>query len=254
MRRSPLSATASSSRRAGPDSRATRVPSMSSTASGTGMSSPISGGPCSTSVRPTSSANSGLPSVDSTIRRSSCRDRLSPSRSDSRRRVAPRLSGPTSRRSSALRSSARSRADRRPGRLASRKPTALVLEPASRERERVRRRTIEPLDVVDRDQQRPAGGQRAQPIQQAERRSHAARGGDVRRLGPQQRHLQRDALRSRQTRQLPSRSRRTGRSAPQTTAAPRHRSAAPTAPAARARAQRSIPASHRSSCRSPARP
>ena len=67
----------------------------------------------------------------------------------------------------------------------------LVLEPTSRERERVRRRTIEPLDVVDRDQHRAASGQRTQPIQQA-KVDRMLSWRDVRRLGPQQRHLQRD--------------------------------------------------------------
>ncbi len=39
-------------------------------------------------------------------------------------------------------------------------PDRLAVEPPQRERERIRRRGIEPLDVVDREQQRAAGGQR----------------------------------------------------------------------------------------------
>ena len=48
---------------------------------GAGSSAPIVGRPCSASVRPTSSAKSGLPSVASAIRRTSCRGNVSPSRS-----------------------------------------------------------------------------------------------------------------------------------------------------------------------------
>ena len=74
-------------------------------------------------LRPSSSANNGLPSVASTILRRSCRCRLSSSRSVSMRRVAPRLSGPTSIRFSGA--SARSTGAVRPGRLASTKKTVL---------------------------------------------------------------------------------------------------------------------------------
>ena len=66
-----LSATASNNRRTPAGSRSTLVPSRSSTVSGTGRSSPSPGRSPSASVRPTSSANRGLPIVRSTTRRSS---------------------------------------------------------------------------------------------------------------------------------------------------------------------------------------
>ena len=43
-------------------------------------------------------------------------------------------------------------------------PDRLAVEPPQRERERIRRRGIEPLDVVDREQQRAAGGQRDERV------------------------------------------------------------------------------------------
>ena len=103
-----------------------RVPSRSSTVSGTGRSSPGPGRSPSDSVRPSSSANSGLPSVESTRRRSRCRGRLRPSRSCRSCRIPPRLNGPTSRRSTPDGPIARSSGDVRAGRLESRKRTADV--------------------------------------------------------------------------------------------------------------------------------
>ena len=43
-------------------------------------------------------------------------------------------------------------------------PDRLAVEPPQREREHIRRRRIEPLDVVDREQQRAAGGQRDERV------------------------------------------------------------------------------------------
>ncbi len=77
--RSGASASASSTLRTGAARRPTRIPSRSSIESGTGSSSPGAGGPRSNSRRPSSRANSGLPMVESTRRRSSGRGRLSPS-------------------------------------------------------------------------------------------------------------------------------------------------------------------------------
>ena len=109
--------------RTGAGNRATRIPIKSAIASDTGISAPISGIPCSTTVRPNSSANSGLPSVDSTIRCSNRRGRLSPSRADRKLRVAARPSGPTWRCCGTRRASACSSIDGGPGRRARRNPT-----------------------------------------------------------------------------------------------------------------------------------
>ncbi len=88
-----------------------------------------------------------------------------------------------------------------PGTLGEQKPNRLVLEPPRGERERLGRRRIEPLDVVDRHEHRPASRQRPQRVQEAERdRSRLRR--DVRRLGAQERDLQRTQLRRRQRSQL----------------------------------------------------
>ena len=125
--------------------------------------------PRSTSARPTSSANSGLPSVASTIRRRSCRGRRQPEplgaagahRAEAQRRRPRARSQPAARAPARAATGARNAepAGTRPGRL----------EPPRGERERVRRRRVEPLHVVDRDQHRLAGGQRAQRVQQPER-------------------------------------------------------------------------------------
>ena len=95
------------------------------------QSSSAPGRPCSASIRPISSANSGLPSVASTIRRSSGAGRRRPSRSASRRRVAldaqrhrPRaLQRPRSRACSSTRLASRAggRAGTRPARPRSRR-------------------------------------------------------------------------------------------------------------------------------------
>ena len=136
---------------------------------GTGISSPVAAAPRSASVRPSSSANSGLPSVASKIRRSSGRREVRPSRSDSRRRVAPRLSGPRSSRSGPG-SSACSRTDGVSGALGEQEGDRRVLEAARGEGERLGRRRIEPLDVVDREERaaREAASARS-AFRQAER-------------------------------------------------------------------------------------
>ena len=66
--RSALRATASSSRRTGAGQASPRVSRAgASTVSGTGSSSPGAGRPSAPALRPSSSANNGLPSVESTI-------------------------------------------------------------------------------------------------------------------------------------------------------------------------------------------
>ena len=120
-RRSSLSATASSRLRTGPGRRP--APSSSSTMTGTGISSPLAGGPLpERAAEP--SAKSRLPRVAATIRRSSCRRTFRPSCSTSSRPVAARPSGPTCSRSGPRRSRACSSPDGSPGRRASRKLTA----------------------------------------------------------------------------------------------------------------------------------
>jgi uncharacterized protein YhfF len=84
------------------------------------------------------------------------------------------------------------------GPLGDQKGDGLVFEPASSEGDRVRRRPIEPLDVVDGDQHRPPGGERTQRVQKTERnRTRFGRLAD--RLCPEQRNLERALLRGRQT-------------------------------------------------------
>ena len=184
----------------------------------------------------------GCPASTSTIWRSSGRGRLRPSRSDSSRRVAPRLSGPISRRSHArLERALEHRAAA--GAAREQERDRLAGEPAGGERERLGRRRVEPLDVVDRDDDRAVGGDRAQQVQEPERdraRRPAARA-----------RARRAAARSPAPSvagpaALPARARRRRRkvdSARRTSAAPRRRSAAPSVRASRAPARASTPAS-----------
>ena len=127
-RRSALSATASSNLRAGSASCATRVPSRSSTVSGTGMSSPSAGGPRSASVRPTSSANSGLPErgVEQPAQQLPRETQPEPLRQDSPRRSEAERAD-VERFTPRARARARARTDA--GRLASKNPTC---SPSSR--------------------------------------------------------------------------------------------------------------------------
>ena len=83
-------------------------------------------------------------------------------------RVAPRLAG-RRRRVRRGRRQGRSSAVRRPGRRASRNVDRLAAQPARGERERLLRRAVEPLHVVDGDQHRPA------PASSAQRRQHGQR-------------------------------------------------------------------------------
>ena len=87
------------------------------------------------------------------------------------------------------------------GALGEQEADGLALEAAHGEVECVGGRRIEPLDVVDRDQQRLTGSQGAQRVQEAER-DRVGLGRRARRLGPQKGHLQRAQLRSRQADEL----------------------------------------------------
>jgi hypothetical protein len=81
--------------------------------------------------------------------------------------------------------------------LGEEKANRLALEPARGERERLGGGRIEPLHVVDRDEERLVSGQRAQPVQESDGdRLRVRRCTDG--LGPQQRDLQRAQLRGRQ--------------------------------------------------------
>ena len=191
----------SSSLRTGFESASTRVPRRSSTVSGTGMSSPMAGDPCAARVRPSSRAKSGFPRVVSNSRRRTWRGRLSPRRSASIRRVAPRLSGPTSSRSSCRRASACSNAEGLPGRSASRNPTGSSSS----------RRAANVSASADGGSSHwtsstaTSSGPRAASARSAFRKPSAiapVSGGDVGRLGAQERNLQRTQLRRRQRSQL----------------------------------------------------
>ena len=87
------------------------------------------------------------------------------------------------------------------GTFGEQKSYRLVLEPPRGERQHLVRRSVEPLDVIDGDQQRPPHRQRPQGVQEAERDRSGLRR-NVGRLGAQERNLQRTQLRRRQPSQL----------------------------------------------------
>ena len=97
----------------------------------------------------------------------------------------------------------------------------LVAQPADGEGERELARLVEPLRVVDRDQHRPVGGDRAQRREQAQR--HRARQRRLAlRLRAQERDVHGEALRARQAVERRSRAgRRAGRRAPRRPGPPR---------------------------------
>ena len=122
-RGSALSATASSTRRTGATKRATRrLPNSSSTVSGSGFSRQSAATQLAASA-PNLKRKQGLPSVASTIRRSSRRDKRQPQPLEQYPRTAPRLSPSTSGAEPCL-TNTRSRAPVRPGRRASRNRTS----------------------------------------------------------------------------------------------------------------------------------
>ena len=166
---SPLNAAASRIRRWPSGSAATRVPRTSSTASGTISSAPIAGRPPAASVRPSSSANSGLPSVASATRRSSGRETLTPEPPGEQPRVGvevERADVEPRERAAAERALERSHAARAAG---EQEADLHAVEPPRGEAQGLGGRRVEPLQVVDRDQHRPCGRQRPQPVEQAER-------------------------------------------------------------------------------------
>ena len=231
-RRSPLSATASSSLRtgAGKRRRACRAGPRRRRAPASPRPSP--GGPCSASVRPSSSANSGLPRVASTIRRRSGRRTFSP---DARAAAARSRKGRGGRSQPLGRAALEGPLElrrRRPGRLREQEADGLAVETARGEGERLGRGGIEPLEVVHGDDQRPAARERPQHVEQPER--------DRARLGRRRRSGGRAAARRRaraaaaraERRRRPRRRPRAGRSARRRRAAPRRRSRGRTAPAA----------------------
>ena len=151
-------------------------------------------------LRPSSSANNGLPSVASTILRRSCRCRLRSSRSASMRRVAPRLSGPTSTRFSGA--SARSTGAVPAGPPGEHEDDGAVVQAPRGEGERVAGGGVQPLEVVDGDQQRAVRRERAQRVPEAER-DRAAVGRLTVRFHAQERHLQRRELGGRHALEAP---------------------------------------------------
>ena len=212
------SATASSSRRAGARQRWPRAcPAGPRPRPGPAVRA--ASGARARQHRPTSSANSGLPSVASTIRRSSGRGRLEAEPLGQQARVAPTLSGPTSHALQAARSSACSSAVGVPGRRASRNPTGSSCSAARRTRAR------------------PPTGASSHWMSSTATRIGAVRGQHVAQAEPDRVRLRRRALRlASQQRDLErarcgagsaarGRARRRGRSAPRTRAAPRPRSA-----------------------------
>ena len=89
---------------------------------------------------------------------------------------------------------------RTPGTPRQQQPHRHTLEPTDREHQRVRGRSIEPREVIDSDHKRLVGGQDAKRVQHT-KRNRVRLPRPRRRLGPQQRYLQRRSLRSRHARQ-----------------------------------------------------
>ncbi len=76
----------------------------------------------------------------------------------------------------------------------------MTREPAHRKLQHPSRRTVEPLDIVDRNQQRRRGGEGAEH-RDGRRGDRALTGGCVAGAGPEERNLERLALRRRERRQ-----------------------------------------------------
>ena len=161
----------------------------------------MAGVPRAARVRPSSRAKSGFPSVASNSRRRTCREQAQPEaigQHPTGRAEAERADLETPR------PSPRERLHQdggTPGTLGEQKPDRLVLEPPHGERQRLGRRRIQPLDVVDGNQQRPPHRQRPQRVEEAERDRSGLRR-NIGRLGTQERNLQRTQLRRRQPSQL----------------------------------------------------
>ena len=119
-----LSATASSARRTSGRSAPTRAPNSSPSTAGTGSAAPISGTPRSSTARPSSTANSGLPPEAANTCRATRRGSGPASRPASRALIAPKLSGPSSTRATPVGSSTCSSSAGRPDRRETRNRTS----------------------------------------------------------------------------------------------------------------------------------
>ena len=144
-------------------------------------------------TRASSSAKNGFPPDRSWIRSSVWRGNDVPSRSRRKRWSAPALSGPTTSRRTRVRTRRafelrRMRALGRPPRQ--QEADRARVEPPQGERERARRGRVEPLNVVDGDQDRCAFAQELQRVAHCDR-ERAAIDRIARRLLSEQRHLER---------------------------------------------------------------
>ena len=169
-------------------------------------------------------------------------------------RVAPRLIAPTVSRSACWSAKAFSSAERRPGRRASRKATGSRSSRRAAYAKRVLGRPVEPLHVVDGDEQRAGLRQRAQGREHGDRDDLRLRAvGRSGRRGRAPRRAPGAGVPGRRTAPRSPR-RRAGRSARRRAAASRPRSTARPARACRARAPTRRPAPTGWSCRRRARP
>ena len=163
--------------------------------------------PVRANSRPSSSAKNGLPAVASCTRASSGRVSSSPSRSRADRCSAPTLSGPSENRPSRSRGKERSNWERgaMSGPCAERRQHAdrLLAQAPERDLEHAGGGRIEPLDVVeaDEDRARARRGRAARRGRQARSRAHPEL---LAGLGEQQRDLERMPARRRE-REAPSR-------------------------------------------------
>ena len=192
---------------------------------GTGISSPIAGGPRSTSARPTSSANSGLPSVDSTMRRSSGRDnaQAEPLGQQAARRVEARAGRPRD----AQRAALERPLERGPATGAPGEQEARPARPrAAARRTRARPRTASSSHCTSSIATTSGrAGARARSAFRTPSAIACGSGGAP--VGAARSSATSSAARCGAGQSLRCRRRRTGRSARRTSAAPRRRSAAP---------------------------
>ena len=152
------------------------------------------------SARASSRAKNGFPPEVSQMRRSVGRGKTAPTRVRSSSCSAPTLSGPSSMRwsrSSGTSSRSQGGASPRAVRIAA---TGSASRRAQSEPEHRQRRCVEPLDVVDREQEPVAGGELPQRAQEGER-DHALVGGATLGFRERERRFERPPLRPRQLRQ-----------------------------------------------------
>ena len=211
-------------------------PSSSSTHLGHGMSSPIPAARARASVRPSSSANSGLPSValdDAAqhVPRQRQPEPLGQQPLRWRRSRAGRRRGVRAR---AVRARARGRTAARA--LAKQEATGSSVETAGGEGERLGR-SAGRATARRRPRRAAALARRAPAARSGSRRDRGAAPAAAGRLGPQQRDLERQPLRRRQAASASRRRRRAGRSARRTRAASPRRSPGRSAPGGRGAGQ-----------------